>query len=249
MPIKHAIITGASKGIGLCLAKQLVHSGTVVSNLSRNSGGVGDHFLSDMAKQPLTGYAQAIAQNGPPDLLVLNAGITKPGHLRDTDQDTFRSQMEVNFFAVVELTRAAIKQMQPGGHIVFVASGAALFGIQGHSAYCASKFAVRGFAEAMRAEVIPLGLFVSIVYPPNTDTTMFAKELVELSHETKAITTSAKTYSPEFVARKILQGVARKRFEIPVGPQMGLLNRLHSPFKAVIFAFVDRVANRARKAH
>ncbi len=166
---KHAVITGASKGIGLCLAQLLQARGAVVSNLSRNAGPVGQHFPCDMTNNPALGFLDAVKTNGPPDLLILNAGITAPGMLKEQDLQSFRDQMEVNFFAAVEITKVAAKIMQPGSRLVFVASGAAYVGIQGHSAYCASKFALRGFAESMRGELKPKGILVSIVYPPNTN--------------------------------------------------------------------------------
>jgi len=245
MKNQHVIITGASKGIGLCLARLLLARGAIVSNLSRSAGPVGQHFACDMADDPAHGFLAALNANGPPDILVLNAGITMPGLLSELDPQSFRDQMEVNFFAAVEITRVAIKSMQPGSRLVFVASGAAYVGIQGHSAYCASKFALRGFAESMRGELKLKGILVSIAYPPNTDTQMLADECAELSVETRAITTSAKTHSANDVAAKLLRGIDKTRFEIPIGLEMRLLGRFHSVFKPMIFKAMDRMARKA----
>ncbi len=246
MKNQHVIITGASRGIGLCLARLLHKRGAVVSNLSRLAGPVGQHFACDMADAPVQGFLAAIKANGPPDILVLNAGIAEPGLLAELSQQGFRNQMEVNFFAAVQITRAAAKIMQPGSRLVFVGSGAAYVGIQGHSAYCASKFALRGFAESMRAELKPHGILVSIAYPPNTDTEMLAKELSQLSKETRAITALAKTFSAEVVAKKMLRGIDKGRFEIPIGLEMWLLGRFHSVFKPVVFRVMDCLTRKAQ---
>ncbi len=245
MKTQHVIITGASKGIGLCLAQLLQGQGAVVSNLSRNAGPVGQHFACDMTNAPARGFLAAINANGPPDIVVLNAGITEPGLISTIDLQSFRNQMEVNFFAAVEITREAVKTMQPGSRLVFMGSGAAYVGIQGHSAYCASKFALRGFAESMRGELKPKGISVSIAYPPNTDTQMLVDELASLSLETRAITTAAKTFSANDVAVKLLRGIDKNRFEIPIGLEMRLLGRFHSVFKPVIFKVMDRMARKA----
>ena len=166
MDKQHVIITGASKGIGQSLARLLLKCGAVVSNLSRSAGPVGQHFPCDMADAPSNGFLAAVNANGPPDILVLNAGIARPGLICELDPQSFWDQMETNFFAAVEITRAAVKTMQPGSRLVFVGSGAGYVGIQGHSAYCASKFALRGFAESMRGELKSRGIVVSIAYPP-----------------------------------------------------------------------------------
>ncbi len=244
MKSQHVIITGASRGIGLCLARLLLQRGAIISNLSRKAGPAGQHFFCDMADGPAQGFMAAIKANGPPDILVLNAGIAEPGLLAELCAQSFRNQMEVNYFGAVEITRAAVKIMQPGSRLVFVASGAAYVGIQGHSAYCASKFALRGFAESMRGELKLQGILVSIAYPPNTDTEMLAKELGQLSKETRAITTLAKTFSAEAVAIKLLRGIEKNRFEIPVGLEMHLLGRFHSVFKGLIMKAMGRIAQK-----
>ncbi|MBL4807268.1 MAG: SDR family NAD(P)-dependent oxidoreductase [Rhodobacteraceae bacterium] len=246
MKTRHAIITGASRGIGLCLAQNLLAQGAVVSNLSRTDGGVGTHFITDMTADPVAGLQAAIAQNGVPDLLILNAGIALPGILLEMTDQGFHEQMQVNFFANVALTRAAVQVMCPGSHIVFICSGAAYVGIQGHAAYCASKFALRGFAEALRGELRPSDLTVSIAYPPNTDTEMFMKEQQALPAETLAITSLARTFPAEDVARDILKGLRKGQFEIPIGVEMRLMGRFHSLFKPLIFWRMDRLAAKVR---
>ena len=74
---------------------------------------------------------------------------------------------------------------------------------------------------------------------------MLAGEFASISAETRAITTSAKTFSADAVAIKLLRGIDKTRFEIPIGLEMGLLGRFHSVFKPMIFKVMDRLARKS----
>lgn len=87
------------------------------------------------------------------------------------------------------------------GIIVFVSSQAGLIGLYGYTAYTASKYAVRGFAEALQMEVKPFGISVTVNYPPDTDTPGFAEEEKGKPEETSLISETAGLFKPEKVAK------------------------------------------------
>jgi 3-dehydrosphinganine reductase len=130
---------------------------------------------------------------------------------------------------------------------VLVGSGAGIVGVYGYSAYSPTKFALRGLAEVLRAELSPEGIRVSIVYPPDTDTPQLAEENKTKPAETKAITAGAQTWSAEGVARSIVTGMDRGRFAITPGWEMTILHRLHSLINPALAWHFDRQAAQARK--
>ena len=101
-----------------------------------------------------------------------NAGVSAHGRFADADPDRLRPIMEANFFAPVELTREALPLLREGRQPIVVNIGSVLGqrGCPHKSEYCASKFALRGFSEALRAEFAPLGIDVLVVTAGPTDT-------------------------------------------------------------------------------
>jgi len=97
-----------------------------------------------------------------------------------------------------------------GGYIVNTASVAGLIGVFGYTDYCASKFALVGFSEALRSELKPHGITVSVLCPPDTDTPGFAIENQTKPPETKAVSAPAKIMTPEMVADALIRGMARR---------------------------------------
>ncbi|WP_013320576.1 SDR family NAD(P)-dependent oxidoreductase [Gloeothece verrucosa] len=101
------------------------------------------------------------------DVLVNNAGSGLGGFAEDISLDEFRAQFETNFWGLVTLTKAVIPQMRKRrqGHVINVSSIAGLIGVPGLSSYCASKYAVEGFSESLRYELLPFNVWVSLVEP------------------------------------------------------------------------------------
>jgi len=262
---RHALITGGSSGIGLATARLLAAQGWRLSLLARSRDRL-DAAAAELREQAGEGafvgihavdvadagacaaaVAAAIAAAGAPDFLLACAGIARPGHFAQLPQEEFRRAMEVNYFGSLHTLRAAVPVMRARGrgHVALVSSGAGLVGVFGYSAYAPSKFAVRGLAEVLRAELRPAGIRVSIVYPPDTDTPQLAEESRHKPAETQAITASGGLLSAEQVARAIVAAIGSGRFTVAPGVAMRLLAALHSPLAPLLRWSFDRAARRA----
>jgi len=182
---KFVVISGASSGIGLALAQQLLDAGYSVLGLARDfskSGLVHENFtgvavdLSDIDRLPerLAGIIAGLKL--PVSALINNAGLGKMGFLEQLSVQDMRLVMDVNFMSHAVITKAflpAMKQHQHGD-IIFIGSEAALQGARQGSIYCASKFAIRGFAQSLRAECGKANVRVTLINPGAVRTPFFA---------------------------------------------------------------------------
>lgn len=266
MNSRHAIITGGSSGIGLALAKSLAGTGWKLTLIARNPERLNeaaqiltleqDRLLLKPADVTQVGAIEEAIQSsirefGTPELLVTSAGIARPGHFEELDQQVFQQAMDINYFGTLNTIRAAVPAMRQSGrgHVVMISSGAALVGVYGYSAYSPSKFAVRGLAEVLRSEFKPDGIRVSIAYPPDTDTPQLAQENQTKPAETYAISGNAKTWQADDVAKVILKGIQKNRFSITPGLEMGLLGRLHSLINPLLHSYFDSLVTKVRKTN
>jgi NAD(P)-dependent dehydrogenase (short-subunit alcohol dehydrogenase family) len=178
-------ITGVSAGIGRALAEHALEAGDrVVGTVrepdqavefaalekGRSFSEVLDVIDNDAAVSAVVESAIAIA--GPLDVVVNNAGYGLAGAVEEISDSEARHQMETNFFGPLKVLRATLPHLRSrrSGHIVNISSGAGFFGNYGLGLYNASKFALEGLSEALRAELTPLGISVSIVEPGATRT-------------------------------------------------------------------------------
>jgi 3-dehydrosphinganine reductase len=238
---KIALITGGSSGIGLATAQAFAREGAHVWLLARDK-----ERLSLATRQVLAacgcreqkcGFvacdvgcydqtAEAVAhvaeQVGQPDIVVNSAGIVRPGYFHELDLPLYREMMEVNYFGALHLIKAVAPGMvaRRSGHIVNIASGAALVPGFGYSAYAPSKHALRGLSDVLRIELKPYNVRVSVVYPPDTDTPQLAGEAPYKPMEAKKIYEGTTVVSAEFVAAAIIKGIRRGQYSITPGAEM-----------------------------
>jgi 3-dehydrosphinganine reductase len=264
----HALITGGSSGIGFELARRLAAASYNLSlvargedRLKRAADELASHFTrpdqrvftvsADVshAAEAEAAVTAATVELGLPDLVVTSAGIAIPGYFEDVPLEVFERTMAVNYFGSLYIARAVLPAMRARrqGRIVFISSGAGLMGIFGYSPYCPPKFALRGLAEGLRAELKADGVFVSIVYPPDTDTPMLAEENKTKPQETKLITGVVKTWSAADVASCIMRGIARGKFAITPGLAITCMNRMPGIVLPILHWYSDRLAASVRR--
>ncbi len=127
------------------------------------------------AKAARDAVAVATASFGRLDVVLNNAGYIKANSIEDMSEDEFRRQIEIDFFGVVNVTRAALPVMraQRDGHVIQISSIGGRRGSPGLGAYQSAKWAVGGFSEVLAREVAPLGIRVTCVEPGGMRTDMF----------------------------------------------------------------------------
>ncbi|MCL4529302.1 MAG: SDR family oxidoreductase [Chloroflexi bacterium] len=260
-----ALITGGSSGIGLALAKALVQEGARVWLVARrknvleevfhsspfssnHSAGIFSADVSDF-RQAQAAVDDVISKAGVPDLLINSAGVTHPGYVQEIPLEIFRQLMDINYFGTVHMVKALLPRMieRGSGHIVNISSAAGFLGVFGYSAYGATKYAVRGFSDVLRAEVKPLGIRVSIVFPPDTDTPQLAYENQFKPFETREISGTAGVLSADQVAKTILNGVRRGKYVITPGTETSVLYRLSGLLGNAVYPIMDGMVAQARR--
>lgn len=226
-------ITGASSGIGESLAvafhqagAKLILSARREDELKRVQSICGGEPNTRVLPMDVTKAEElpekartALDLFGGIDILVLNAGITQRSRARETDESVYRRLMEVNFFAPEAMARAVLPSMlaQKSGHIVVISSVAGKFGVPMRSGYSATKFALHGFFEALRAEEERNGIHVTMVCPGyiRTEISLSALRGDGRKHA-KMDSELARGMPAGECARQILKGVAGKKKEIVV---------------------------------
>lgn len=225
-----AIVTGASSGIGRAVALELARCGVGVVIVARREERLRElaadiaalkqqtpveMVVGDIADPATRQQAIDVAQSklGGLDILVNNAGVGAMGLFKDASPDRLRRVMETNFFSLVEMTRLALPVLRQGNRPIVVNTSSILGhrGIPFSSEYCASKFAVQGFSESIRAEFTRLGIDVLVVSPGTTETEFFDS----------VIDSTAKPKWPEHkpvtaaeVARQTVRAIRAGRHEI-----------------------------------
>lgn len=266
---KLALVTGGSRGIGLAISKELATRGASVWIAARDEDrlalartqieaarrhdrqGVGALTLDIAdAEQVASVLGTFVADQGVPDLLFNNAGVSHPGAFEELDIEIFRWTMDVNYFGTVFVTKALLPGMiaRGSGHIVNISSIAGFLGVYGYSAYGASKFAITGLSDVLRAEMKPRGIGVSVVFPPDTDTEQLAYEAPLKPAVTKALSGTAKVLAPEKVARSIVDGVERGRYLITPGFDSSLFFRAQNLIGGFVYPLMDVMVSRALKS-
>jgi NAD(P)-dependent dehydrogenase (short-subunit alcohol dehydrogenase family) len=184
------LITGSSRGLGRALAEAVLAAGHRLVASARDPGDLeflapSEHlrttalYVTDAAAAEAAVDA-AVSAFGRLDVVVNNAGYIKANSVEDLPEPEFRRQIEVNFFGVYNVTRAAVRVMhrQRDGHIIQISSIGGRRSTPGLAAYQSAKWAVGGFSEALAREVAPLGIRVTCVEPGGMRTDMFGLSML-----------------------------------------------------------------------
>jgi len=197
-------VTGASSGFGRALSRAVLESGERLVATARDPETIRtlvephaqraialrlDVTDADAARAAV---AQAVARFGRLDVVFNNAGYGHVGAVEELTDEEWRRQLDVNLRGVINVTRAALPVMrkQRSGHFVQMASLNAVEPLPGGAYYTASKFGIKGFSEAMAAEVAPLGIKVTIVEPGPFRTRFLAPESAQWAKPTPDYTPS-----------------------------------------------------------
>ncbi len=206
---KTVLITGCSTGIGKATAQLFNDKGWNVVATMRNPGAEKDLKPSDsmlvtkLDVQDQTSIDKAIqegiARFESIDVLVNNAGYGQYGLFEATPREKIRDQFDVNLFGLMDVTRALLPQMRKkkSGVIINISSGAGLFTLPMISLYCASKYALEGFTEALAYELASQNIIIKLVEPHGGVT---ATQFSERAARDKAVDPFLKDYD-EFVNR------------------------------------------------
>lgn len=183
-------ITGASKGLGLVLVKQLLAAGNKVAATSRNitalqseAGDAGDRFLPlavDLQSEESIQQSiqQTIAHFGRVDVIVNNAGYGLCGALEELSFEEIKQNFDVNLFGTIHVIKAALPYLrkQQSGHIINISSIAGFTGSLGSTVYASTKFAIGGLSESLALELRQFGIHVTIVSPGAFRTNFLAND-------------------------------------------------------------------------
>jgi NAD(P)-dependent dehydrogenase (short-subunit alcohol dehydrogenase family) len=236
-----AVITGAGSGMGRCLAQKLAARGSSLAlsdinekGLSETSellagskGKVTQHLVNVAEESQVKSFAEEVQrQHGRATILFNNAGVALLGDLDEISLQDFRWLMDINFWGVgygVTYFLPMLKK-EKRAHIVNTSSLLGFFGASGQGAYCASKFAVRGYTESLHHELLATNVGVTCVHPGFVRTSIAEHAKVgqragvsvrqqSLSRFEQVARTDAAT-----AADKILRGVEQHKARVLIGP-------------------------------
>lgn len=235
-----ALVTGAASGIGAALARALAGRGCALALVDRNREGlaatataaralgaqVSEHVL-DLAEAEAVAALPGIVRgcHGGLQLLVNNAGVSLGGRFEETHPDDVAWLMDVNLHAVLRLTHACLPLLkaEPQAQVVNLSSVFGVVAPAGQAAYAASKFAVRGFSEALAHEHAGTGLGVTLVYPGGVATNIARSARLPRGLDPAAAARGVAaferllTMAPETAAAAILRGIEARAPRVVIG--------------------------------
>jgi len=235
-----AVVTGAGSGIGRALAQQLAAAGSALAladideaglletarSLEKKSALVTTHVLDVADEDGVRSFAEDVAgRHGRVTLLINNAGVALHGNFEEVSLDDFRLLMNINFWGTVYGVKffLPLLRREKRAQIVNISSVFGMIAPAGQCAYAASKFAVRGFTEALRHELDGGNVCVSCVHPGGIRTQIARRARVGAGvtgtgHQEKAARfEKLLRTSPEAAAARILRGVERREPRVLIG--------------------------------
>ena len=261
-----AVVTGAGSGIGRALAQQLSAAGSALAiadidekglvetaaSLTIEQAALSTHVLDVSDEAAVRSFPEdVVARHGRVTLLINNAGVALHGTFEEISLDDLRWLMGINFWGVVYGVKyfLPILKEQPRAQIVNLSSVFGIIAPAGQSAYSASKFAVRGFTEAVRHELEGTSVFVSCVHPGGIHTPI-AKRARLGAHASQSKREAAIAFfeqvtptSPEAAAARILKGVERREPRILIGQDARKIDIVQRLLPATYWKMMARRAN------
>lgn len=239
---KVVVITGGSSGIGKALADAALQRGAKVAVCARNISKLQSMFTpsgnllcfqADVSKEAdCNAFIEAVVKQwGRVDVLVNNAGISMRALFEEANLDVIRELMNINFWGTVYCTKSALPSiMQNKGVVIGISSIAGYRGLPGRTGYSASKFAMQGFLEALRTELLHTGVHVMWVSPGFTASNIRnVARVADGGTQAETPLDESKLMSAEECARRILDGVEQRKRTIVMTTQGKLavwLNKL-----------------------
>ena len=240
------VLTGAASGIGAALALNLAARGAnlvlidcnepglvAVAIDARQSGIRVSTYAVDLTDQSaIARLPDAVSADlEPAAVLINNAGIAMIGSFEQSTAEQFDRVMAVNFSAQVAMVRAFLPQLRGNrpAQIVNLSSLFGIIGVPGQVAYCASKFAVRGFSEAIREELAPADIGVSVVHPGGVRTNVTTSAAVcagldpQIGEERRSYNQRFLRMDPKAAAARIVKGLLQREKRIIVGSDAAYL--------------------------
>lgn len=255
MKIDHttvAVVTGAASGIGRALAIRLAQEGAslaiadikagdldetvrMLKSINSAPGKFTTHIVDVSDKERVAAFAREVVEaHGRANLLINNAGVGLFGTAEQLSIEDIEWLMGVNFWGVIHGVKhfLPILRQQPQAHIVNISSVFGIIGPVGHSAYAASKFAVRGFTEVLRHELAGGAVKVTVVHPGGIKTNIAndarpgaGADKAAVDKERAIFNVAART-APEAAAERIVRGVLRDEERILIGADAWAIDRI-----------------------
>lgn len=265
---KHILVTGGSTGIGFAVAKHAARLGANISIISRRrdvlelarqeimAQRIEDTFVHTISadvsdEDEITEALRALVSDRDlPDIVINCAGVTHPGEFYTVSTDIFRWTMDINYFGTVYVLKALVPGMirRGSGIIANVSSGVGIMNYFGYTAYGASKFAVNGLTEALRMELKPHGIQVSLIVPADTRTPQLEYEDRFKPAVTREINKLGGVMEPEPVAKDILSGLARGKYLILPGSDIKFLYAVLRIFgRSLFYRYLDSIVSKTLK--
>ena len=258
-------VVGGSMGIGLAAARQFAERGAHVLVFARRREPLQEALLdiersrrSDAQRVELRVLDvceadsvsevmnEAVSSFGPPDVLFNCAGAAWPGYFEEISHEQLSHTMQLNLHGSWNTVQALLPRMKlRGGTIVNTSSLAGIIGVFGYTDYCAAKFAVIGFSEALRSELKRYGIRVFVLCPPDTDTPGLAAEGKSKPPETTAVAGAARLMTSDAVASALLRGMERRRLLIIPGIDSRFAALAKRLFPGLVEWVTDRAIARA----
>ncbi|MDV6379500.1 SDR family NAD(P)-dependent oxidoreductase [Sporosarcina sp. GW1-11] len=235
---KTVLITGATSGVGFELAKRLASVGFRVLATGRNAGALQqlqalgiEGFCADLRDTKQLDWL--VSRVGVPDIVVYSAGVGRFNLAQDVTDDEMEEMFQMNVFVPMQLTQRLLPSMmeRKSGHLLFIGSQAGKVATLKTSVYAATKHALIGYTNALRMEVAPFQLDVSVVHPGPIDT-----PFIELADQTGSYKQALGSHvlSVESVVDAIVKTIERPNRDVNVPRVMGLTSKLYALAPSVV---------------